>query len=56
MYFLLMEKIKLIPNCHLLTKTWKYDGSVLGTEVAGEAQTDNPLIGLFSGLIAIAFS
>ena len=25
---------------YLFTKTWKYDGSVFGTEVAGGAQTE----------------
>ena len=44
---------------YLLTKTWKYGGSVFGTEIAGGAQADSTpkyVIGIVSGLIYLTFS
>ena len=43
---------------YLFTKTWKYGGSVFGTEVAEELKQSNPLnvIGIFSSFITITFS
>ena len=46
MYIILLSVEKIKTNLHsgqpfyLLTKTWKYDGSVFATEVPGGAQTE----------------
>ena len=39
---------------YLLTNTWKYGGSLFGTEAAGGSQTEQ--LHMFSGLKTIAFS